>query len=230
MVLYSVETPFSAPDEGWSPRGLDMMGTDSTGTDTTSDSTGGTDDTGTDGTDTGTDDGGEEGPDPRRRVTVVRGQDGAWTDLDTMFTEWSVAGAGIAPDGKNAMLLHALDGADPESGHGYTLVDLGKAVPIKKLQKVPAAPLGVLWTPEGDRAAVLLREDDLVRRVDMVNLRTFIVDELLLGSPPTGGGYVPPTAKIFVAQEHPSGRITFIDTDNDAQTVTGYELNDDVKD
>ena len=88
----------------------------------------------------------------------------------------------------------------------------------------------VTFTPNGDRGAVLLRLDPTIHRTDLVDLRTFIVDELPLGSPPTGGGYVESSGKLFVAQEHPSGRITFIDDENAVQTVTGYELNDAVKD
>jgi hypothetical protein len=89
----------------------------------------------------------------------------------------------------------------------------------------------VLFSPEGDRAVVLLRDDALgVQRIDRVDLRTFIVESLALGSPPEGAGYVDATAKIFVAQEHPTGRITFIDAGGDVQTVTGFRLNDAVKD
>jgi hypothetical protein len=78
---------------------------------------------------------------------------------------------------------------------------------------------------------VLLRDDAAgVRRVDLVDLRTFIVDALELGSPPEGAGWVDATAKIFVSQEHPTGRITFIDQAGNVETVTGHRLNDAVKD
>ena len=78
---------------------------------------------------------------------------------------------------------------------------------------------------------VLLRDDATgVRRVDLVDLRSFIVDGLGLGSPPEGAGYVEATDKIFVSQEHPTGRITFLDRDSGVETVTGFRLNDAVKD
>jgi hypothetical protein len=51
-----------------------------------------------------------------------------------------------------------------------------------------------------------------------------------MGAPPAGLGHVEATDKIYVSQEHPSGRITFIDAEGDTQTATGYELNDAVKD
>jgi hypothetical protein len=138
---------------------------------------------------------------------------------------------GMAPDGTNAMLLHAMDPELAATPWSYTLLDLSKEFPIKKLQVVEAEPGPVVFTPDGDRAVVLLRDDAAgVRRVDLVDLRTFIVDGLGLGSPPEGAGYVEATEKIFVSQEHPTGRITFLDREGNVETVTGYRLNDAVKD
>jgi hypothetical protein len=179
----------------------------------------------------GSSDGGEPPPDfdPRRRVTIVRRDAGSWVPI-TLFVDHPVAAVGIAPDGANAMLLHEMEG--PENAPwSYTLVDLTKEFPVTKLQTVEAKPGVVLFTPDGGRAVVLLRDDDAgVRRVDLVDLRTFIVEALDLGSPPEGAGYVDATAKIFVSQEHPTGRITFIDPAGNVETVTGYRLNDAVKD
>ena len=88
-----------------------------------------------------------------------------------------------------------------------------------------------MFTPSGDRVAVLLRSDlEQVKRVDLVNLRNFIVDGLPLGSPPEGAGYVSANDKIFISQAHPTGRISFIAPDGSVQTITGFELNDAVKD
>ncbi len=96
---------------------------------------------------------------------------------------------------------------------------------------VEAKPSSVLFTPDGDRSVVLLRDDLAgVQRVDLVDLRSFIVDALGLGSPPEGAGHVEATDKIFVSQEHATGRITFLDRDGNVETVTGYRLNDAVKD
>ena len=103
--------------------------------------------------------------------------------------------------------------------------------PIKKVQTAEAKPGTVIFTPAGDRAAVSIRSDSAsVRRVDLVDLGTFIVDGLELGSPPQGLAYVEATDKIMISQEHPTGRLTFVDGDGDVQTVTGFELSDAVKD
>jgi hypothetical protein len=37
---------------------------------------------------------------------------------------------------------------------------------------------------------------------------------------------VPESDKIFVSQDHHSGRITFVDAYEGTQTITGFELND----
>jgi hypothetical protein len=252
MVLYTTVDPWAARSRApWSSN--DLLGggvvmatggeteSSDTGTSTgdaetgsgTDTSTGGETTSGSGGTDSGGDtDGGEipPGPDPRQRITIARREAGAWTDLVTLFVERRVTAVGIAPDGASAILLHAqpMMGDDP---YAYTVVDLAKTFPVKKLQRVPAVPGPVMFTPEGDRSAVLLRDDVLdVRDVDLVDLRTFIVGRLELGSPPEGAGYVDVTRKIFVSQAHPSGRITFVDRANAVQTITGFRLNDAVKD
>jgi hypothetical protein len=170
--------------------------------------------------------------DPRKRLTIARDPGSGWGDRVTIFTEVPVTSVGIAPDGRNAILLHdeapQLNQAAPWP---YTLLDLESPFPIKKLQMAQAEPKPILFQPDGVRAALSLRDDGLlVRRVDIVALGSFIVEPLDLGAPPSGLGFVEETEKLFVAQEHPSGRITFVDAKGDTQTATGYELNDAVKD
>jgi hypothetical protein len=254
MVLYTTVDP-RAHDMPWTPENLLGGGfamatdgdTDATGTSTsTGTSTGGdpgsSTDTGgsttetTSGAEAGTDDGDTTagdppvGPDPRQRITITRRENGAWTDLVTLFVERPVTAVGIAPDGASAILLHAepVMGPDP---FAYSIVDLAKAFPVKKLQRVPARPGSVMFTPDAQRSVVLLRDDEIgVRDIDLVDLRSFIVGRLKLGSPPEGAGYVDVTRKIFVSQEHLTGRITFVDPAGQVQTITGFRLNDAVKD
>lgn len=242
MILYTTVNPAGAappadPDAIVGDGGVFGGTVTGTGTDTGSD-TGSESDTGTD-TSSGsesTDDGDDSGPappgeDPRQRVSIVRRGPAGWGEITTLFVDRPVESAGIAPDGADAILLHGQDPEASGAAWAYTLLDLAKPVPVKKLQTIetPAGP--VLFTPDGDRAVMLLRDDSAdVRRVDLIDLRSFIVDALGLGSPPEGAGWVEATDKIFVSQEHPTGRITFIAADGDVQTVTGYRLNDAVKD
>ncbi|HWB78634.1 MAG TPA: hypothetical protein VG755_26900 [Nannocystaceae bacterium] len=232
IVLYTTVDPFDGDQTGGG-EGTGGSGETTTGSDSGSSSESGASSTSDDG-------GGDTGApmpdpdeDPRQRVTIVhRGTDGSWTDTVTLFVDDPIASVGIAPDGANAMLVHEM-AALPEPGPAwsYTLVDLTKSFPVKKRQSTEVAPGAVLFTPEGDRAVVLLRNDELdVRRIDLIDLRSFIVEALVLGSPPEGAGYVDATAKLFVSQVHPTGRITFIDSSGAVETVTGYRLNDAVKD
>lgn len=168
--------------------------------------------------------------DPRQRITLARRAGPGW-DLVTLFVEVPVASVGVAPDSRNAILVHAADPGNPGAAWSYSLFDFTPAFPLLKRQTTQAPPGPVLFTPDGSRAAVLLRQDDAqVRKVDLVDLGNFIVEPLLLGSPPEGAGYVDATQKIFVSQEHPTGRITFVGAGGEVQTVTGYVLNDSVKD
>jgi len=243
MLLYTTVNPFmmESPRSPWLTNPLDPFAGGATGS-SSSGSTGGTfgstGDTSTGDSTATSDGGGDDGPgdvpsdqDPRQRVTIARRDGGAWAERITLFVDHPVVSVGMAPDGANAMLLHESDPELPATPWSYTLLDLSKQFPVKKLQVVEAEPGPVVFTPDGDRSVVLIRDDSLgIQRVDLVDLRSFIVDALGLGSPPEGAGYVDATEKIFVSQEHPTGRITFLDRDGNVETVTGYRLNDAVKD
>jgi hypothetical protein len=101
-----------------------------------------------------------------------------------------------------------------------------------KFQQIPAEPGQLLLTPDGDFGFLLLRDDGLgIKRTEVIDLSSFIVDSLELGSPPTAAGYASNTDKVFLAQEHPAGRITFVGVHDDTvKTVTGYALNDEISD
>jgi hypothetical protein len=161
-------------------------------------------------------------------VTVLRREGGEWVPF-TFFTEQFVRSVGIAPDGATAIVLHEQPGAG--GTWSYTLVDLSAEVPTKKLQNIPAEAHSVVFEQAGDRALLLVRDDlSEVRRADLIDLRTFIVTGIDLASPPVGGGSVAESEKFFVSQEHGTGRISFIDALGAIETLTGFELNDAVKD
>ena len=240
MLLYTTVNPFALLEGPASDLPLHdddnpVYGTSTTDTSSTGDdsTTGTTTDASTGTTTTGAQTTGDDGPpppDPRQRITLAR-RDGDGWDLVTLFVEIPIVSVGIAPDSRNAILVHGADPSASEAAFSYSLFDLTPAFPLLKRQNTQAPPGPVLFTPDGDRAAVLLRDDAAsVRKADLVDLGNFIVEPLLLGSPPEGAGYVDATAKIFVSQQHPTGRITFVDPQGDVQTVTGYVLNDSVKD
>jgi hypothetical protein len=59
----------------------------------------------------------------------------------------------------------------------------------------------------------------------LAKLPSFQVERFALASPPIAVGIVPAAKRGFVAQQHPEGRITFLDLDTGlARTLTGFEL------
>jgi hypothetical protein len=177
---------------------------------------------------------GEEAPlgDPRQRMTIARRDGGTWDNQYTMFTEVPIRAVGMAPDSVNAILLHdAATSLNSAAPWPYTLLDISSVFPVRKVQMVQAKPTAVLFTPDGSRAALSIRDEDgTIKRADIVDLGSFIVEQLTLGSPPQGLGYVEATDKIFISQEHGSGAITFVSADGSVATATGFELNSEVKD
>ncbi len=66
------------------------------------------------------------------------------------------------------------------------------------------------------------------QQIDRVNLESFRVDQVALASPPEHVGLLPGSLvqRVYVSQEHPVGRMTFLEVETgDAKTLTGYELN-----
>lgn len=170
---------------------------------------------------------------PVERVTLLDLSGGA---PSLVRLRKAVRAVAFAPDSRTALVVHARAAGDPndpaadletriDRSFGYTLVDL--ATRFAKLQLTPAelGPLGVV--PDGTYAFVLLRDDMArVAQAHRVSLRSFTVQTLGLGSPPTSVGAVPLTMRVFIGQEHPEGRITFVDWATGAsQSVTGFELN-----
>ena len=67
-----------------------------------------------------------------------------------------------------------------------------------------------------------------IRQLEVINLDSFRTESIRLGSPPDHIGLIPNDGnpRIYISQEHPVGRMTFIDETNDEiKTVTGFELN-----
>ena len=145
----------------------------------------------------------------------------------------SVRTVAIAPDGKAAIVLHNKAPGDPndtkadvetqiDRHFGYTVVNLGTGFP--KLQITSADVTALAITPDGSRAFVLLPGPRAAQRI---TLSSFIVDEFPLGSPPVSLAVLGTMVKrVFVSQEHPEGRISFINWETGVvESVTGFELN-----
>ena len=105
-----------------------------------------------------------------------------------------------------------------------------------KLQLTEVAPGPFVVVPSGDYLFMSFRSDGQgVWEVHRVELGNFLIDPVFkLGSPPVSIGAVPLTKHVFVSQEHPDGRMTFIPWEssdpNAVDTVTGFELNSRIRD
>lgn len=173
------------------------------------------------------------------RVTVMDLT--ASNPLNVIRLRKSVRAVTFAPDGRTALVVHDRTPGNPDEAgidletridrsFGYTLIE--PSAQFARLQLTPSdvGPLAIV--PDGTHAFVLLRDDARqIAQAHRVSLQSFAVETLTLGSPPSSVGAVPSTQRAFIGQDHPEGRITFIDwTTGALQSVTGFELNSRIVD
>ena len=155
--------------------------------------------------------------------------------FDVIGLHKTVSTVAFTPDAGTLVVIHgkeegpAPDPTDYEQvvdhSFGYSLVGLADGTVKQQLTRANPEPF--IIHPDGSTIYLLQRDDTLdVREVEVIDTGSFIVSTIGLGSPPVSIGYVPESNKMFVSQDHPSGRITFIDVEGNVQTVTGFELND----
>jgi hypothetical protein len=172
------------------------------------------------------------------RITRVSLSDGKYKVVALRKTIKAVT---IAPDGQTALIIHKKAdgdpnqaGLDPETqinrSFGYSVLRIPTG--DVKLEVTPVEPTAFTMVPDGSFLFLLLRDDgNAVREVQKVEAKSFLITTIALGSPPISIGAVPKSQRVFVNQDHPDGRITFIDwMTNDTRTVTGFELNSRIRD
>lgn len=167
----------------------------------------------------------------KRRLTILKRGGGDWASQERLFVEVPVREVGISPDNANAILLHSDAGElNEQAPYAYTLIDLKAQFPIKKLQHVVSPLTALMFTPSGDRAALVSRAaSGGASSIEIVSLRSFVVESQRLASPAEQLGFVPKPKLIFVSQQHPLGRVSLFDEAGEVQTVTGFELDGGVK-
>lgn len=122
-----------------------------------------------------------------------------------------------SPDGSAAVVLH------PSTA--FSLLPMSTPLPAKIV--AADAPLyAVTFSSASDRALVVERDDARsVFGVSLCRFPSLEVNRTPLGSPPISAGIVEQARRGYVAQAHPTGRITFVDLETgDARTITGFEL------
>ena len=157
----------------------------------------------------------------------------------TVALRKTVQAVTVAPDGRSALIIHKKTEGDPmEAGidpdlqidrsFGYTVLRV--ATGDVKLQVTPTPPGAFTIVPDGSYLFILFNSAG-VREVQKIEAKSFLVEAIGLGSTPISLGSVPQSERVFVNQEHPDGRITFIDWNTGAaRTVTGFELNSRIRD
>jgi hypothetical protein len=129
------------------------------------------------------------------------------------------------PDAAHAVVLHdSYGGTQYMSPGAFSLVPLAveRGANIKALT---APPKQVAIAPDSKTAIVTARDDATAKYLASVGqMPALTITDLTLVSPPMSAGIVGLTTG-YVAQEHPEGRVTFIDFGTGAlHTVTGFEL------
>jgi len=160
----------------------------------------------------------------QQRLTLLSKTDAGWESRSVLL-EKKIGSVAAGADSLTAVVIHQKGtSSSTEQPYSYSLVTIpGLQV---KFQQIPESPGQLLLTPDGDFAFLLLKKAE---QTEIVDLRSFIVNRLQLGSPPIAAGYAAGSDKVFIAQDHPAGRMTFIGVhDGSVKTVTGYALNDEI--
>ena len=155
--------------------------------------------------------------------------------LDIYRVRKGIRTVAMSPDGNKILIFHnkqpgtPIPGEDPDAfiakSWAYSLFDIETG--FSKLVTIDTEAGAFSFSPD-NRKAFLLQNDDelLIKNVDVIDLSSFSTETLELGSPPEHVGIIEGANKVYVAQEHEVGRMSFIDLiTGELKTVTGYELN-----
>lgn len=158
------------------------------------------------------------------------GHDSGSSDaLRTVRLYSPVLGIFPTPDAQHAIVLHDKTAGEGGSPGAFSVVPIGQVLPAK-IVATEAPPTAVVTTND---YAVVAERDDTTRTFGayVTRMPRLMVERYALASPPIAVGAVPNAKRVFVAQQHPEGRLTFIDLESGiARTLTGFELSSRVVD
>ncbi|MCK9523936.1 MAG: hypothetical protein M0R76_12990 [Proteobacteria bacterium] len=164
--------------------------------------------------------------DDLKMLTILQRTPKGWAQTSRLLNR-AIRAIVPAPDSETLFVHHTPLASHPSQMRwSYTLVKLPGLQ--TKFQQLDIQPEQLLITPQG-HTAYLNVSDSNVFRVDAIDLQTFIIENIYLGSLPTSLGYTATTDQIFIAQQHTAGRMTFVDQgDGSTRTVTGFILNNEL--
>lgn len=140
-----------------------------------------------------------------------------------------VLGVFSSPDAAHAVVLHEKTAGPNGTPGAFSLLPVAEVLPAK-IVATKAPPTVVAVT--NDRAVVAERDDAQgIFGAYLARMPQLMVERYQLASPPIAVGVVAGAKRAYVAQQHPEGRITFVDLDSGvARTLTGFELSSRVVD
>jgi hypothetical protein len=161
---------------------------------------------------------------PINRITVLDlGSPPVYRPVELHAPVLSVFASSTA---EHAVIVHnSFNGQAFKSPGAFSLMSLlGEQTPV--IQPTIAPVLSVAISPAGDRAIIAVRDD--VKKfyaVYLAQMPSLVVDRYDLATPPMAAGFVGAKGYAFVAQEHPGGRVSFIEAATEqVRTITGFEL------
>ncbi len=164
---------------------------------------------------------------PNDHLTIVNLVQGAeYLAHRTVTLKSPVQAVFPAEDAKHAIVLQSTGAGSTKAG-AFSVVPTAALLSPKIIgTDAPPTAVALRPAPEADRAIVTVRDDQKkIHGAYIARLPNLQVDYLKLASPPIATGIVPQAGKGYIAQQHPEGRITFVDlTTGSAKTLTGFEL------
>jgi DNA-binding beta-propeller fold protein YncE len=164
--------------------------------------------------------------DDNSHLTMLDLREGRGRALHSVDLKGPVKAAFAAPGAASAITFQKPIVGSTKAGLFSGVPTLAKR--SAKIVGTDAVPKALAFDEAGKYALVTVGDEKTPQRgVYRVRLDTMQEDFLELASPPAPGatGIVEGVGRGFVAQQHPEGRITFVDLDTArAHTITGFEL------
>jgi len=150
---------------------------------------------------------------------------GSYLDYRTVDVRGSVRDVYPSPDGAYAIV--SLDAPAANGNPGFATVPVGNALPVR-VQTTDAPVFAVAQsTGKTPRAVITVSDGKTNFAAYVVRMPELVIDPVKLPSRPLPGatGLVPDAGMAYIAQEHPEGRITFINLETGVpRTITGFEI------
>ena len=162
---------------------------------------------------------------PNSHITLLDTAPGAGYSHRTVDVHGYVHDVFPSPDG--AYAIASLVPKDNGGKPGFAAIPLSVALP-PRVQTTDAPVFAVAQSSgPAPRAVITVSDNQAQFAAYIVRMPELVVDTVKLPSRPLANatGLVPDAGMAYIAQEHPQGRITFIDLETGVpRTITGFEI------